>query len=669
MASEEVIERISKLRAELAQHQYNYHVLDKPEITDAAYDSLLSELIELEEKYPNLGSPTSPSTRVGGEPLSSFNKITHRMRQWSFDNVFNTEELTKWEEKNTRYLKSVDTHSYCAEHKIDGVKIILTYENGVFVRGATRGNGLVGEDITENIKTIRSVPLILQKKVDVVAVGEAWLSHSELDRINKERKKNKEPLFANTRNAAAGSLRQLDPKVAAHRKLKSFIYDIDFFDSKEEKINNPTTQIEELELLSLLGFKVNKEYKLCNSLRDVISYYNLWYKKRDKEDFEMDGVALKVNDVSIQEQLGFTGKAPRFAVAFKFPAEQVTTVVEDIMLQIGRTGVITPVAHLRPVSVAGSTVSRATLHNEDQIKRLDVRVGDTVVIQKAGDVIPEVVEVLKNMRRGNEKLFVFPSRVPECGGGGLIERISGEAAWRCVNKDSFIQKRRRLSHFASRIAFDIEGLGPKIVGLLAENNLISTYDDIFTLTKGDLVELERLAEKSSDNLLASIDKSRTVSLPRLLIGLSIEHVGEETAHILASRFGTIESIQKAKKEELASVEGVGDVVADSVYEWFRDSGNKKLLIRLLKEIQVKVQRRGGGALSGKTVVLTGTLETLSRDQAKERVRRAGGSVSSSVSSSTDFVVAGSEPGSKYEKARELGVSILSEQKFLDLLDR
>lgn len=668
-------ERILKLREVIDRHCRAYHVLDAPEIADEAYDSLVEELGALEAKYPQFFSKNSPTQRVGGEPLPEFTKVEHKVRQWSFDDVFDYEGLGKWDEKTKRFAEKSGFASaaveYCCEIKIDGVKMVLTYENGEFVRAATRGDGKIGEDITENVRTIRSVPLTLSEKVDIVVVGEVWLPQGELKRVNAERAEMGEPLYANTRNLAAGSLRQLDPKITALRRLDSFVYDIDALRirNSESGIKEPTTQAEELELLRSLGFKVHDGFALCKTVDEIETYYKKWIPKKDTQPYGIDGVVIKVNSRAVQEALGYTGKSPRFGVAYKFPAQQVTTVVEDIVLQVGRTGVVTPVAHLRPVLVAGSVVSRATLHNEDEIARLDVRIGDTVVMQKAGDVIPDIVEVLKDLRTGKEKKFHFPEYVEDC--EGPIERVPGEAAYRCVNKDSFVQKRRRFYYFVSKAAFDVDHMGPKVVDALLESGLIANIDDIFTLKKGDLLMLPRFAEKSVDNLLASIEKARRVTLPRFLVGLSIDHVGEETAILFADTFGSLEKIQEATQEELEAVYGVGEVVARSLYAYFRGQKHKAFIGRLLKHVEIlpykKPIAQKDSKIAGKTFVLTGTMEALSRDEAKEKIQLLGGKVSSSVSSKTDYVVAGENPGSKYDKAKELGVKILGEKDFLKMV--
>lgn len=680
MNSEKVKQRIKKLREIIEYHNHLYYVLDRPEISDTAYDSLLKELIELEENHPELKTPDSPTQRVGGRPLSEFKKVKHKIAQWSFNDAFSEEDLFDFDKRVKNFLRKngktekLENIEYTCELKIDGLKVVFEYENGFLKRAATRGDGRVGEDVTQNIKTINSVPLKLSEPVDIIVEGEVWLGKSNFANLNKEREEVGETLFANPRNAAAGTIRQLDPKIVAKRKLDSFIYDITKITPPTPPYikggQSPTTQKEELEYLQKLGFKVNKNFKLCKNIGEVVKFWKTWQNRKDGEDYLIDGVVVKVNKIDLQQSLGFTGKAPRFAIAFKFKAEQVTTIVEDIVLQVGRTGVLTPVAHLRPVLVAGSVVSRATLHNEDEIKRLDVRIGDTVVLQKAGDIIPDIVSVMKDLRTGKEKGFVWPKFVPDCGEKGEIERISGQAAWRCKDKNSFIQRKRKLYHFVSKSAFDIEHLGPKNIDALLEAELISNYDDIFTLKKGDLLALPRFAEKSVDNLLNSIEKSKNITLPRLIISLSIPNVGEETAYLLAEKFPHFVETSRGRqfsKEELEKIEGVGPIVAQSIVDWFANKDNQKLLDKLLKHIKIKSLNSKLSApsskLSGKTFVLTGTLENMSRDEAKQKIRNSGGNISSSVSKETDYVVAGENPGSKYEKAEELGVKILNESEF------
>jgi DNA ligase (NAD+) len=556
----EIRQRVEKLRKTIDRHRYLMHVLDKQEISPEALDSLKDELVKLEREYPELITPDSPTQRVAGEPLKAFKKVVHKVAQWSFNDAFTEEDMRDFDTRVKKVLKTElgkDTNpTYTCELKIDGLKVVLEYERGMLKTAATRGNGKVGEDVTMNVRTIESVPLKLTSDVSVIVEGEAWMSKKRLAEINERRKRQGEPPFANPRNVAAGSIRQLDPKLVEDRKLETFIYDAAW---SNQKI--PDRQHKELEYLRELGFKVNPHFKHVKTIDDVIAYWKEWSEKKDKQDYLIDGVVIKVDEKEYQDALGYTGKAPRFGIAFKFAAEQVTTVVEDIQLQVGRTGVLTPVAHLRPVLVAGSTVSRATLHNEDEIKRLDVRVGDTVIIQKAGDVIPDIMKVVMEMRTGKEKPYSFPDMVPACGADGRIERIPGQAAWRCVSKDSFIQQKRRLYHFVSKTAFDVDHLGPKVIDALLDSQLISTAADIFTLKRGDLLELPRFAEKSVDNLLVSIEKAKEVSLGRFIISLSVPHVGEETAYLLAKEFRTIENIEKARAEELEAIEGIGPIVA------------------------------------------------------------------------------------------------------------
>lgn len=666
LISQDIKKRHEKLKKTVNHHRYLYHVKDTQEISNEALDSLKNELFRIEEKYPELITPDSPTQRVAGEPLKEFKKIKHKVAQWSFNDAFDEDDIYAFDERVKRFLKTDIKPAYICELKIDGLKIVLEYKKGELKTASTRGDGKVGEDVTLNIRTIESIPLKLEKPIDIIVEGEVWLGKTGLVALNKKREKSGEPIFANPRNAAAGSIRQLDSRVVAERNLDSFIYDIGFLDGKM-----PDTQSEELRFLQELGFKVNKYFKFCENIKDAVEFWKHWQKRAAKEDYLIDGIVIKVNEKKYQDMLGFTGKAPRFAIAFKFPAEQVTTIVEDIALQVGRTGVLTPVAHLRPVSVAGSVVSRATLHNEDEIKRLDVRVGDTVILQKAGDVIPDIVSVLKDMRTGKEKEFVFPKKAAICGGDGSIERAYGQAAHRCVNKNSFEQQKRRFAYFVSKKAFDIEGLGPQIIEKLLENNLISSYDDIFTLKKGDLLGLEGFAEKSADNLLSEIKKAKEIELARFLVSLSIAQVGEETAYDLSEHFGLLANIKKASKEEFENIEGIGGIVARSIYDWFKNRDNQNLIKRLLKHIKIQGKTLDrivqGKTLDRITFALTGTLKNMSRDEAKTKIRALGGNVSDSVSKNTDYAVAGENPGSKYADAQKLGVKIIDEKEFIELV--
>ncbi len=731
----EIKSRIDKLCREIDKYRYEYHVLDQPEVSDEIYDSLMRELRSLEKKYPEFKSPDSPSQRIGGEPLEKFEKVRHKHRQWSLDDAFSFDEVKKWEEKILRMIGkslalkapigalSAKKMNYCAELKIDGLKIILTYKEGVLVQAATRGDGVIGENVTEQVKTIQSIPLRLKHPVDITVVGEAWMKKSDLEKINKEREYENLPTFANSRNAAAGSIRQLDPKITAKRKLDSYIYDIEEIKfpisksqfPKKSQIPNPKspeTQIEELKLLEQLGFKVNKNYKLCRNLDDVQKLYEYWEDKRNKQEYGIDGIVIKINNNNLQKELGYTGKSPRWAIAYKFIPEKVTTVVEDIKVQVGRTGALTPVAHLRPVQVAGSTVSRATLHNEDEIKRLDVRIGDTVVIHKAGDVIPEIVEVLKNLRTGKEKKFHMPTRCPICGGPvkkeiikvskiryfpsssgtlGIPQGRTFSAAHYCQNKKCFAIEKENIIHFVSRKGFDIEGMGEKIVEQLMNEGLISNVADIFELKTGDLEPLERFAEKSADNLVKAIEKSKRIEFPKFLYALGIRYVGEETAVLIAKAIGTEFPISKSKfpkkfqirnlddiikyfpkisQEDWAKIKGIGEKSAESLYEWFNNDENLKLLEKMRDfGVQVKIPRLQitNYKLQGQSFVLTGELESMTRDEAKEKIRALGGDVSSSVSKNTNYVVVGKNPGSKYDKAKVLKVKTLNEREFLGLI--
>lgn len=664
ISKKEIKIRIDKLKDAINRHRYLYHVLDKQEISDPALDSLKKELYDLEQQNPEFIASDSPTQRVGGKPLDKFVKVRHKVRQWSFNDAFSEEEMIDFDERVKRTLKKEiggkNNFEYVCELKIDGFKIILIYEKGILKTASTRGDGIFGEDVTQNVRTIESIPLRLEKDVDAIVEGEIWMPKKELERINKEREKNNEPLFANTRNAAAGSIRQLDPEISASRKLDSFAYDLSYFKPL------PDTQFEELKLLSKLGFKVNKHFKLCNNIKEVIDFWKDWQRKKDAMPYGVDGVVVKLNNRRWQELLGYTGKAPRFAIAFKFPAEQAATIVEDIQVQVGRTGVLTPVAHLRPVFVAGSTVSRATLHNEDEIKKLGVRIGDTVILQKAGDVIPDIVKVMKEMRTGKEKIFHMPKSCPMC--RTAVAREKNSPIIKCPNKNCPSRHRRSLYYFTSKHAMDIEGLGPKIIDALLDNGLIQDAADIFDLKEGDLIPLERFGEKSAENIIKAINVGREIELDKFITALGILHAGERTGQDLAKKFGSIEKLRHASLEAINSIENIGDITARSVFEWFRNEQNKKSLDKLLKRVNVKnIKHRVSNKLKGLKFVLTGSLELMPRDKAKEKIRALGGKVMESVSKETDYVVAGTDPGSKYDKAKKLGVQILNEKEFLDMI--
>ena len=667
MVEKSARERHEKLKKAINEYRVAYHVYDREEIPESALDSLKQELVELETKYPELITPDSPSQRVAGVPLPAFKKVPHKVAQWSLNDAFTADDMREFDARVKRFLSEkfpAAKPTYLCELKIDGLKVVLTYEQGLLKTAATRGDGVVGEDVTHNVRTIESVPLSLPRPIDVIVEGEIWLGEKELARINREREKAGEPVFANPRNAAAGSIRQLDARIAASRKLDTFIYELA---STSETF--PPDQEGELKYLQELGFKVNPHHALAPDIEAVIHFWETWKVKGRKQDYWIDGVVVKVNEGEYERALGYTGKGPRFAIALKFPAEQVTTVVEDIVLQVGRTGVLTPVAHLKAVSVAGTTVSRATLHNEDEIKRLDVRIGDTVIIQKAGDIIPDIVRVLPDLRPPAAKPYVWPKKVAACGGDGSIERVPGTSAWRCVNRDSSELAMRRLRHFCSRAALDIEGLGKETAALLVEQGMVSTFDEIFTLTEGDLLELEGFAEISAKKLIDAIRARRRVPLSRLLYGLSIDHVGEETARLLSTHFGTLNKIRAASLEEIAAIKGIGEVVAKSVYDWLRDPVKSKILDALLEHLTVLADETpSSGKLAGKTFVLTGTL-SMPREEAEAKIRALGGTAGSSVSKKTSYLVAGENAGSKLAKAQELGVHVLSEAEFAAMITK
>ncbi len=674
----EVEKRIQHLRDQINDLRHRYHVLNDPQVTDAMYDPLMDELRKLEREHPELITPDSPTQRVAGKPLDGFSKITHVVPQWSFDDAFGREDLEDWQERNMKVLeKELGSRpsdlSYTVELKIDGLHMVLTYEDGLLQHAATRGDGKVGEDVTQNVKTIQSVPLRLKETVSIVAEGEVWLSEEMLKKINEERKKNDEALFANPRNAAAGTMRQLDASIVEQRKLQLTAYDI----SKHESGLSLFTQVDELQTLKHLGFLTDDDWSECKTIDQIMAVYDR-YKHRDinTKPYWIDGLVIKVNQKKYQEVLGFTGKSPRWAIALKFPAEQGTTVIEDVYWQVGRTGVLTPVAHMQPVKLAGTMVTHATLHNFDEIERLGVRIGDTVVVEKAGDIIPKVIRVLEKMRTGKEKKIAQPTQCPVC--FSSVERYeTGDkkeigAALICVNPQCYAQEKERIRHFVSKHAFDIDGMGEKIVEQLLDEGLIKNAADIFALTIGDLAPLDRFAEKSAENLINAIEAAKNVTLARFIYALGIRHVGEETAIALAETFETIEKLMNVSKEELETVSDIGPRVSESIVEYFGNAQNKKLVeelqkngVTILKEQRTKNKEQG--VLFGKTFVLTGTLASMSRDEAKEKIRALGGDVSESVSKKTTYVVAGESAGSKLEKARALGVNVLDEDAFLKMV--
>lgn len=664
MTKVEAKQRIIKLRDEINRHRYLYHVLDKQEISDAALDSLKHELTKLESAYPDLITPNSPSQRVGGRALSAFRKVKHGRPVLSIEDAFSLAEVEAWQERIEKLLGQ-KIKGYFGELKMDGLAMVLTYDHGSLVRAATRGDGLVGEEVTPNVKTMESVPLTLEKisrrlpaRLDIR--GEVVITKAELARINRVQERLKASPFANPRNLAAGSIRQLDPKITRQRRMDFYAFEI----ISEVGV---ATHAEVHALLKKLGFKTNPHCQELKDLSAVEQYLKSWEKKRDTLPYQTDGAVIVVNELNAERALGYVGKAERWMLAYKFPAEQATTRVQDIIVQVGRTGVLTPVAILEPVRVAGTTVSRATLHNQDEIDRLDVRIGDTVIIQKAGDIIPDVVEVLKRLRRGKEKKFNLPSKCPSC--GSQVKRRENEVAYYCINSHCPGRSREGLYHFASRTAFDIEGLGPKIVDQLVEAGLVQDAADFFALKVTDLTQLERFGERSAQNLAQAIAARRTVSLERFLNSLGIRHVGEETASDLAQHFGSLEKIMAASQAEFEAVPNVGGVVAQSLEHYFSAKPNQRL-IEKFKRLGLKIEQaaaRPVGAFAGKTLVLTGTLSTLTRQRAKDLIRQQGGRTSESVSQQTDYVVAGENAGAKFDKANKLKIKVLKESEFKKLL--
>jgi len=649
MDKKEAKKRIEKLKKVIKYHRYLYHVLDKQKISDAALDSLKKELSDLEEKYPQFKTTDSPTQRIAGEPLEKFEKKEHSVPMLSFNDAFSEEEVRQWEKR----IKKLTTEKldYFCEAKIDGLAVALIYEKGLFERGLTRGNGKIGEDVSENLKTIESIPISLEKEIDCEVRGEVFISKKEFKKINQKRKKQGLPLYANPRNLAAGSVRQLDPKIASERNLSFLAWQL---------LNRKEQKQEKKELLEL-GFK-SAQGKYCPTLEDVFQYYEQMRKKREDLPYEVDGIVVGLNDNDLFKELGVAGKAPRAAIAFKFPGKEATTIVKSVKVQVGRTGNITPVACLKPVRLGGVIVSRATLHNADEIKRLGLKIGDTVIVERAGDVIPRVKKVLKNLRTGKEKAFTMPTKCPVC----KTKLSKKETILRCPNKLCEKRQRRQLYHFVNKNTFDIENLGPKIIDQLVDKGLVSQPSDIFDLKQGDLLPLERFAEKSSKNIIESIEKSKEISFSRFIFALGIRGVGEETARDLALHFSDIKSLTKAKREELLEIQDIGPETADCVHDFFKDKRNLNLIKDLLKKgVKIKKEKQKG-KLKGKTFVFTGKL-SFERDRAKQRVRELGGNVSSSVSEKTDFVVLGKEPGAKFKKAKELKLKIIKEQEFKKLI--
>ena len=695
MAKKEIKERIEKLKKEINHHRYLYHVLDRQEISDSALDFLKHELFLLEQKYPKFITPDSPTQRIGGKPLKGFKKIRHIVSQWSFNDAFNEKEIRDFDQRMKKELgiKNID---YTVELKIDGIHIILTYEKGILKTGATRGDGKVGEDVTQNLKTIESIPLKLKKDIDLVAEGEAYMKKSVFLKLNKKREKNEENLFANPRNAAAGGIRQLDSKIAAKRKLDVYIYDYSW---PEKDI--PKTQFEELNKLIDLGFRVNKNFKRCKNIEEVIKFWRKWEEKKTKEDYWIDGIVVKVDLRKYQNKLGYTGKAPRWVIAFKWPGEQAASKLKNVIFQVGRTGKITPVAVLEAINIGGTTVTRATLHNADEMKRLGIKAGDTIIVEKAGDVIPRIVRVLSGLRSEGAKSekaqsFQMPHKCPAC--GSEIKKIKGEVAHYCLNKKCGAVLKNRLYYFVSKKAFDIKGFGPRIIDQLIDGGLISQASDIFSLEEGDLKPLQRFAEKSSSNLIKAIENSKRITLPRFLIACGIKYVGEETANLLARKIqsfyqpaistGGLEKFQsrdindiiiffqKSSKEDIEKIKGIGNKVGKSVKDWFSLTDNieflknlEKIGITLEREILINNEfENKEGKFRDKIFVFTGELKSMPRDEAKKRVRKFGGKITETISKKTNFLVVGKKSGSKLGKAGKFGVKVIREKEFLKLVE-
>jgi DNA ligase (NAD+) len=667
MKIEEARVRVESLRRELESHRIAYHVHDKPTISDELYDSLMSELIELENKFPELQDDLSPSRRVGGRVIDKFEKVEHEHKQWSFDNVFNLDELRDWDERNRNYyLKNGGKDwkpSYVCELKIDGLKIVLSYVEGRLVRAATRGDGRVGEDVTNNVLTIKSIPLTIEDKTSMTVIGECWISKDELAKINKEREEKGEEVYANTRNLAAGTLRQLDSNVVRSRKLQLFVYDIDGREDIE-------SQEEELETLSKLGFKVNAERKIVKSLEEIEEYYESLIDKRNNFEFGVDGLVIKINEKEIWNTLGYTAKAPRAGIAYKFPAEVASTILQDVTFQVGRTGVITPVANLREVLIAGSKVKRATLHNLDEINRLGVMIGDTVAIRKAGDVIPEIFEVLLNLRPSNAKEIIFPTHCPVC--NTKLERKSvgksESVALYCLNTKCDAKHLENLIHFVSKKAMNIEGLGEKTIQEFASLGMISDYASLFKLRVEDIQDLFGYGPKSAMNIVDSINVRRKVKLSNFIYSLGIVNIGEVSAREIANHFKSLEAFMNTSLEELINISNVGEVMAKSIFDYLHDEDNLHKINNLLKEIKVEdeLTQLDSEKFKGLTFVITGSLSK-PRDEFKSKIELNGGKVSSSVSSKTSFVLAGSEAGSKLDDAIKLNVKVLNEEDFWKML--
>lgn len=668
MVSDKIKKRVEKLREEIHHHDYKYYVENNPEISDYEYDQLLRELKQLEEKYPSLKSPTSPTQRVGGQPVEGFPTIEHEIAMLSLDNTYSEEEVREYERRLHRELPG-EEFQWVVELKIDGVSISLIYEDGEFVRGSTRGDGRVGDDITPNLRTIHTIPLKLRETLPgIIEVrGEIYMTKSGFREVNRERELNKEPLFANPRNAAAGSLKLLDPRITSKRPLNSFIYNL----TQSTQIRMPPTHMECLTRIKKWGFRINPNYKLCRSIEEIINYHDFWMEKKEELDYDVDGMVIKVNSIDQQNRLGSTTKSPRWAIAYKFPAQQATTRIRKIIVQVGRTGALTPVAIFDPTFLAGTTITRATLHNEDEIKRKDIRVGDTVIIEKGGDIIPQVVKVIKEKRTGKEQIFSIPKTCPVC--GAQVVRLPGEAVSRCIGSSCPAQLKEKIAHYAQRTAMDIDGLGDKLIEQLVDKKIISDISDLYRLDLSTLSSLERMGEKSSKNLLAQIERSKNQSLHRLIFALGIRYVGIRGAQILAEKFSSIDDLFSAPAEELESIPEIGPRTARAITSFFKEKRNQKLL-QELKKLGVQMGKKEKKEikktpLEGKKFVFTGSLSHYTRSEAQGIVEELGARAVNSVSKNIDYVVVGKEPGSKYEKAKRLGIKILNEEEFHELIEK
>ncbi|PMB51308.1 DNA ligase (NAD(+)) LigA [Fischerella thermalis CCMEE 5201] len=672
----EVKQRVQELRQLLQQASYAYYVLDSPIMEDAVYDQLYRELQSLETQYPELVTPDSPTQRVGEKPATQFSSVRHNIPLYSLENAFNIDELQAWDQRWRRQVSPQTAAEYVCELKIDGNALALTYENGVLIRGATRGDGVVGEDITQNVRTIRAIPLRLNlaglKNFERVEVrGEAFLPLDVFKQINEERQKAGESLFANPRNAAAGTLRQLDSRIVAQRRLDFFAYTLQIPGRDDASI--ASSQWEALALLQKMGFRVNPNQRLCTSLAEVAEYYQHWDTERLNLPYMTDGVVVKINSFKLQEQLGFTQKFPRWAIALKYAAEEAPTRVENIAVNVGRTGALTPLAEMHPVQLAGTTVSRATLHNADRIAQLDIRIGDTVIVRKAGEIIPEVVRVLKELRPPDTEPFVMPSHCPVC--SQPVVREMGEAVTRCVNTSCPAILKGAIEHWVSRDALDIRGIGEKLVHQLVDKGLVDSVADLYDLTSDKLYELERMGKKSAEKIVDAIAQSKKQPWSRVLYGLGIRHVGNVTAQLLTEKFLSVEQLAEASRPKIEGVYGIGAEIADSIYQWFRISANQTLIQRLqaaglqfATTADTTVTKDSDNQkLAGKTFVITGTLPTLKRDEAKALIQKAGGKVTDSVSKKTDYLVVGEDAGSKLAKAEALGITQLSEAQLLEIL--